>query len=219
MIAALVVLAVVLPARAQERYTNEAMGWSCAISKGWSRVEGTTLETIRSDLKQGPGSADIEACWALRNAGGLPRIVLSVVPGEITSRAEAEVLVRSLSAGSSTENSADQDPTRLSARSGLASFDGEVFVLTEGMVGAHGLVQLVGYTRTEDRDAVEAALLAMIDSAKFERDARVPAAARTPTNRLLDWGVRGAVIGAMVAVVIFGIRMLRAMWAPSKAGG
>lgn len=202
----------VVPASAQDRYTNDAMGWSCVPPEGWSRVEGTTLESIRSDLLQGPGGANIEACWAMGAAGSLPRIVLTITPGEITSIGAAEELVHSFTEGTTLD-----DPTRLSARSGLASLGGEVIVLTEGMVGAHGLIQLVAYTRADSVAEVEQDLLDMIESAKFETGAKVPDTPAAAPNRLVDWGIRGAVIGAMLAVVIFGVRMLRAMWAPTAS--
>ncbi len=207
MLAAFVAVA---PASAQDRFTHDAMGWSCAPPEGWSRVVGTTLESIRSDLLRGPGGARIEACWAMGAAGSLPRIVLTITPGEITSIEAAKELVRSLAEGTALD-----DPTRLSARSGLASLGGEVIVLTEGMVGSHGLIQLVAYTRVESVDAVEQILLDMIESAKFEEGASVVETPPPPPNRMVDWGIRGAVIGAMLAVIIFGIRMLRAMWAPA----
>ncbi len=210
---ALVTTLVTLPAAAQERFVLEDFGWSCVAPEGWIRVEGTELEAIRSDLRQGPGTGAVEACWAMRQAGALPRILVTTSPAEIASRAQALALLQDL--GAARPNG---DELTFSRTSGLASMDGEVEVLTEGMVGARGVVQIVAFARHADLPATKMAMASMAASASFATEAQVPreASSQSSSSRLVNWGIRGAVIGAMLAVIAFGVRMLRALWRPSS---
>ncbi len=189
----------------------DSLGWSAAPPAGWTRVQGASLDAIRADLRQSPGATEVAACWALAEPGALPRIVVTTAPGEIRGYAAARTLIDSLGGDATTG-----EPARFSLRSGLASFDGEVLVLTEGMVGANGVVQLVAYCREPDLAETTSELLKVAESSAFTKDHKLAeGSSGGSSNRVIGWGVRGAVIGAMVAVVIFGVRMLRAIWQPA----
>lgn len=195
----------------QQRFTIDAIGWSAVPPGGWTRVQGAALDAIRADLRQGPGAAEVAACWARSEPGALPRIVVTTTQGEIAGYEAARSLIESLGGDATTGELA-----RFSLRAGLASFDGEVLVLTEGMVGSHGVVQLVAYCREPDLAETTGVLVGMAESSAFAKGHELAEGnSGSSSSRVVGWGVRGAVIGAMIAVIVFGVRMLRAMWLPA----
>jgi hypothetical protein len=207
---------------AQDRISIADMGWSFEPATGWTQIDRRTLSEIEDDLRYALGSAQVRAGLALRDQGALPRLLVNVYPMELGSVSAARALIESLS-----EPSGDESDTSLefSSRSSMAHAAGEVFILSHGWAGANGLVQVVVYTRQDDLAAAQEALDLAVRTAAFEAEAQITAqsspldqaqeGSRTSSNRMVSWGVRGAIIGAMVAVIVFGIRFLRAMWAPT----
>lgn len=213
-----------LPCTAQERLRLEDMGWSCEPPPGWSAIDRRTLNEIGDDLRYALGSAQVRAGYALREPGALPRMLINIYPVELVSHEAAQSLMASLGGSGDL---GDGGRLEFSARSSMAHEAGEVFVLSHGWAGARGLVQVVVYSREPDMESSLAALEHAVLTARLDDDARVPAdqppvnTAASPSqsqgSRLVGWAVRGAIIGAMVAVILFGIRFLRAMWAPGSA--
>lgn len=234
-------------AMAQERIAVEPMGWSFVPPSGWTVIDTRTLTEIERDLRMVSPTTTLHAGYALREQGALPRLLVSGHEMRLGTRQAAADFVQSLGAHDSELSGHD---LTFSSSTSLPHGMSDVLVLTEGFVGANGVVMLVVYTREEDVAVAREALAAAALTGQFDASARLKSAessaaksnptddvvqpesgagvAQTPAaepkdaaqpvqpvgkwTRVGQWGLRGAVVGAMVAVILFGLRFLRVIW-------
>jgi hypothetical protein len=230
-------------AMAQERISVEPMGWSFLPPVGWTVIETKTLTEIERDLRMVSPTTTLYAGYALREQGALPRLLVSVHELRLGTRQAAADFVQSLGAHDSELSG---DDLTFSSSTSLPHGMSDVLVLTEGFVGANGVVMLVVYTREEDVAVAREALAAAAVTGEFAAGARLkPAEDSNPTDdvvqpesaageamapvaeskdaaqqiqpvskwtRVGQWGLRGAIVGAMIAVILFGLRFLRVIW-------